>query len=177
MLTNVFIVLAATLASLIAMPVDGGFRISLGVVVLFAGIHLFHVKRPILWAAIGGLSISLFRMLVASFSGPMSGMEASNHLWEFFFFIGYGIIYYYAIRRNTSDYPLPLVAALSLGDAGGNFLEYYLRHLAADEAWATTSLLTILLAAVLRSVLIVTIVWLGSRFVKPGPNREKVRYD
>ncbi len=177
MLTNVFIVLAATLASLVDWPVDQGFRISLGVVILFAGIHLFHVKRPILWATIGGLSISLFRILVASFSGPMTGAAASNHLWEFFFFIGYGIIYYYAVRRNTSEYPLPLVAALTLGDAGGNFLEYYLRHLAADGAWVTTSLLVILMAALARSVLIVIIVWLGSRFVKEQPERKQVRYD
>lgn len=162
---NILIVLFSALASIVAFPVAGGFRIGLGAVVLFACIHAFRVQRPILLSLIAGIAISLTRILVDSFSLEMTGTLASNYLLETFFYVGYGVIYYYAVVKNRSDYPLPLVVALTIGDGGGNFLEYYLRHLAADEAWTQQSLTVILITAVVRSVLIVLLAWILSRYV------------
>lgn len=173
---NILIVVLSTLASLIAFPVAGGFRITLAVVVLFGFIHAYKIKRPMLLATVTGIAIVLCRILFDSFRVDMTGALASNYLWEFFFYPGYGLIYYYAITKNTSEYPLPLVAALTLADTGGNFLEYYLRHLGADEAWAQTSLATILIAAAIRSILIVILVWILNRFAKaPGEPVERGR--
>ena len=178
MTISIIIVVLSCLASLITFPVSGSFRITLGIVVLFAGIHAYKIKKPILLSAITGLAVCLTRIIVESFGKGMTGAIASNYLLEITFYVGYGIIYYYAITKNTSKYPLPLVAALTLGDAGGNFIEYYLRHLAADEAWLNTSLTTIFLAAVVRSTLIVILVWLISRFViKDTANEGRREYD
>ena len=177
MSTYVLVVLLSTLASLVALPVTGGFRISLAVVVLFSMIHALQLKRPILLAFVTGIAVVLTRIFVDSLSTPMTGTLASNYFLEVFFYLGYAVIYQWAIRNNTSSYPLPLVIALAIADTGGNFLEYSLRHLAADEAWASTSLMTILLAAIVRAVLIILLSWLISRFVSPKLGIERSRHD
>ncbi len=171
---HVLIVVLSALASIIAFPVAGGFRISLGIVVLFACIHAFQIKRPIRLALVTGIVVCLTRMFLESFSTPMTATLATNYFLEVFFYLGYGIIYYFAITKNESaKYPLPLVVALTIADGGGNFLEYYLRHMAADEAWLQTSLVTILFAAFARSVLIVLLSWLLSNFITPKLAKEE----
>lgn len=174
----VVIVILSALASLIAFPVAGGFRVSMGIVVLFTAIHLYKIRQPIQLSAATGIAVVLTRILVASFSSPMTVDIATNYFLELFFYLGYGIIYYYAIANNaTAKYPLPDVVALGLADGGGNFFEYYLRYLAAGEAWVETSLMTILLAAVFRAVAIILLVWVLSRFVKKEPQPKGGRHD
>lgn len=174
---QITVVVLSALASLIAVPITDGFRISLGIVVLIAAIHAFHIERPIRLALITGVAVCLTRILFDSFRLDMTAQMASVYFLEVFFYLGYGAIYTFAVRTNTSPYPLPLVVALSLADMGGNFFEYALRHLAADEAWAGTSLVSILLAAFVRSVLIVFLVWALSSFAASRTGKERSSHD
>lgn len=171
------IILFSALASIVAIPVSGSFRITLGIVVVIAAIEAFRIRKPILLAFLAGLAVCLTRILVDSFSGTMTATLASNYLLEFFFYVGYGTLYHVATTNNRSSYPLPLVVTLVLADAGGNFFEYFIRSLASDQAWATTSLTAILLAAFVRSVLIVLLVWFLTNYVSPKLGIEGGRND
>lgn len=161
----VLIVVLSALASLISIPVgDGGFRITFGIVVLISGLHLFKPRHPVLLALATGLAVSLVRILVDSMTLEMTSAIASSYLLEIAFYVGYAYVYNWAITTNTSPYPLPLVVALVLCDTGANTIEYALRYLAGNTVWTTTSFVSILLAATVRSVLIVFIIWLYHQF-------------
>ena len=74
---------------------------------------------------------------------------------------------------NKSIYKIPLVFSLVICDFGGNALEYILRFLYAAEVWKDTSLLTILIAAFVRSITIVLCVFLYRRFIEPHLSLKK----
>lgn len=162
MLQAVLIVVFSALASLISLPVgSGGFRITFGIVALITALHVLKPKHPILLALLTGIAVAILRITVDSFSLGMDATIASSYLLEIFFYVAYAFIYDWAITTNTSSYPLPLVLALVLCDTGANTIEYILRNLAANTVWDNTSFYSILLAAVVRSVVIVFAVWLA----------------
>lgn len=160
MLKALLIVILSALASLLALPVgDGSFRITFGIVVLITALHLFKPRHPVALALVTGLAVVLLRIFVDSLSMPMTATLASSYLLEISFYLGYAFVYDWAVTTNTSPYPLPFVVALVLCDTGANAIEYTLRNLASDTVWNNTSFYTILLAAFVRSVLIVFAVW------------------
>lgn len=161
MLKSVLIVLFTALGSLLSVSVGGGdFRITFGIVILIAALHLFKPKHPVLLGLAAGLAVALLRILVDSSSMGMTASTASSYLLEIAFYAGYAWLYNWAVTTNTSPYPLPLAVALVLCDTGANTIEFSLRHLAADTVWDSTSFYSILLAAFVRSVVIVFIIWL-----------------
>lgn len=171
MLKALLIIALSALASLISVPVGSeGFRITFGIVVLISALHLFKPKHPVLLALVTGLAVSVVRIFADSMSMEMTGAIASNYLLEIAFYVTYAFVYNWAITTNTSKYPLPLVVALVLCDTGANTVEFALRHLAANSAWDTTSFISILLAAFVRSVVIVFVIWLFDHFM--GRNKE-----
>lgn len=172
---QVLMIVLTALASLISFPVgQGGFRITMGIVVFITATHVFKPNKPILLAVIAGIAVCLARIAFDATQGAMDLSLASNYLLEAFFYIGYALIYHWAVTTNDSEYPLPLVVALAISDAGANAFEYVLRHLANFEVYQNTSLLSILIAAFIRSVLIVFFIWLlEDRFhVKPLPRKD-----
>lgn len=161
MLKAVMIIVLSALASLLALPVgDGNFRITFGIVVLITALHLLKPKYPVALAFVTGLAVILLRIFTDSLSMDMTAQIASSYLLEISFYFGYALIYNWAVTTNTSTYPLPLVVALVICDTGANTIEYILRNLAADTIWNSTSFYSILLAAFVRSVIIVFGVWL-----------------
>ncbi|HHU11658.1 MAG TPA: hypothetical protein GXZ64_00305 [Clostridiaceae bacterium] len=160
MLKIVIVALASAVASLVNIPVgDSGFRISLGIVVMVAAIIALKI-RPVIWTSfITGMAVCLMRILVASLGGTMTPALAGNFLLEVFFYLSYGLFYLLQVVRNRAIYKIPLVVSLVICDAGANAVEYFLRTLFASEVWQNTSLTAILLAAFVRSVVIVLFVW------------------
>ena len=163
---NAMIIILSALASLLSVAVgDGDFRITFGIVILISGLHLFKPKHPILLALATGFAISLLRIFVDSMSMDMTASIASSYLLEIVYYVTYAFLYNWSITTNTSPYPLPIVVALVLCDVGSNTVEFALRYLAADTIWATTSFYSIFVAAFVRSVLIILIVWLFDNLV------------
>ncbi len=163
---TVLIVILSALASLIAIPVgDSGFRITFGIVVLITALHVFKPKNPITLGFLTGLAICLLRIIVDSFSMDMTATLASNYFLELAFYIVYPILYRWVFLTNTSKYPLPQVVGLVLCDTGSNAIEYTLRTLAGGAAFESTSITAILLAASVRSILIVLAIYLMEHFV------------
>lgn len=158
---NIMIIILSALASLISVSVgDGDFRITFGIVILISSFHLFKPKHPVLLSFVAGLVIVFLRIFVDSLSIDMTASIASSYLLEVFFYVTFAFLYNWAITTNTSKYPLPLVVALVLCDTGSNTVEFALRYLASDTVWAATSFYSILVAAFVRAVVIVLIVWL-----------------
>lgn len=172
MLTTLLIALLSGLASLIHIPVaNSDFRISLGLIVMMVAILLFEKKNVISISFWTGLMVCLFRIGVQAFSQDLTAQVVGSLLLEIFFYLGYGILYHYTVVVNKNIYKAPLVFALIICDFGGNFLEYFMRFLYVEEVWQQTSLLTLLLAALIRSVAIVVIFFLinrlaGDKFTK-----------
>lgn len=160
MLQAVLIIVLSALGSLLSISVgEGDFRITFGIVIFIAALHLLKPKHPITLALLTGLAVSVLRIFVDSLSMDMTATLASSYLLEIAFYVGYAWFYDWAVTTNTSPYPLPLAVALVLCDTGANTIEFSLRALASNSAWDTTSFVSILLAAFVRSVVIIFVIW------------------
>ncbi len=175
MVTTLLVALLTALASLVHIPVgDSDFRVTLGMVVMITGYLILKKKKVLRLAFFSGLFVGLLRIVVSAISGmAITPKFAGSLLLEFFFYIGYGILYRYTVELNKSIYKIPLVFSLVICDFGGNALEYILRFLYAAEVWKDTSLLTILIAAFVRSITIVLCVFLYRRFIEPHLSLKK----
>ncbi|HHX19064.1 MAG TPA: hypothetical protein GX728_01330 [Clostridiaceae bacterium] len=177
MVTTLVVALLTALASLVHIPVgDSDFRVTLGMVVMMAGYLILKKTKIIRLAFFSGLFVGLLRIAVAAIRGTtLTPLLAGSLLLEFFFYIGYGVLYRYTVELNKSIYKIPLVFSLVICDFGGNAIEYLLRFLYAAEVWKDTSLVTILIAAFVRSIVIILCVFLYRRFIEPRiPLKEEV---
>lgn len=164
---KVLVVLVAMLASLVSIPVGkSDFRITLGIVVMATAIQVLRFEKVIAFSVWTGLFVCLARIAyVAAIGTSLTPAQVGSYFLEIAFYFGYGIIYHFAISHNRSKTPIPLVLALVLCDFGGNSMEYLLRFLYMSEVWSDTSLVTLLLAAVSRSIIIILVTWILQRFV------------
>ncbi len=179
MVTTFLIALITALASLVQIPVgESDFRVTLGMVVMMTGYIVLKKTKIIRLAFMSGLFVGLLRIAVAAIGGTaVTPLLAGSLLLEFFFYLGYGILFHFTVETNKSIYKIPLVFSLVICDFGGNALEYFLRFLYASEAWRDTSLLTILIAAFVRSILIVVFVFIYRRFIEPKiPHTEEANH-
>lgn len=168
MVTTLLVALLTALASLVHIPVgDSDFRVTLGMVVMMTGYLILKKTKVLRLAFFSGLFVGLLRIAVAAIGGlTLTPKLAGSLLLEFFFYIGYALLYLYTVEKNKSIYKIPLVFSLVICDFGGNAIEYLLRFLYAAEVWKDTSLLTILIAAFVRSIVIVLFVFLYRRFIE-----------
>ena len=160
------LVLLSALGSLIQMPVAGAdFRFSAGIVVLIAGLLLNKKLKPIPVGIIAGFAVFLARVLYATVQG-IENFDLLSYFLEVFFYLGYVVVYRLVVQKDDAIYGTPLVVGLSLSDFGGNALEYFIRLGAGYEDWNTTSLTSLLIAAFVRSVLIILAVYVAYVLVK-----------
>ncbi len=169
MVTTLLVALLTALASLVHIPVgDSDFRVTLGMVVMMSGYLILKKTKVLRLAFFSGLFVGVLRIAVAAIGGTkITPLLAGSLLLEFFFYVGYAILYRYTVELNKSIYKIPLVFSLVICDFGGNAIEYLLRFLYAAEVWKDTSLVTILIAAFVRSFVIIACVYLYRRFIEP----------
>lgn len=173
---RVLVILVAALASLISIPVgDTDLRITLGIVIMVVGTRIFRFDKAIRFSFWTGLAVCLARIAYAAIVGiNVTPLLIGSYFLEIFFYIGYGIIYHFAVESIRTKYPVPLVLSFVLCDFGGNTLEYLMRFFYASEVWSDTSLLNLLLAAITRSVIIILLVFLLQRFGPKSIRTEEV---
>lgn len=161
-----FLVLLSALASLIQIPVAGAdFRFSAGIIVLIAGLIFNKKLKPIPMGIIAGFAVCLVRVLSASVQG-IENFDLLSYFLEVFFYLGYVLVFRLVVQKDDAIYGMPLVVGLSLSDFGGNALEYFIRLGAGYEDWNSTSLTSLLVAAFVRSVVIILAVYLAYLFTK-----------
>lgn len=160
------LVLLSALGSLIQMPIAGAdFRFSAGIIVLIAGLLLNKKLKPIPVGVMAGVVVFLTRIVYANVQG-IEGFDLLSYFLEVFFYLGYVVVYRLVVQKDDVIYGTPLVVGLSLSDFGGNALEYFIRLGAGYEDWNTTSLTSLLIAAFVRSVLIIVVVYIAYFFAK-----------
>lgn len=162
------LILLAALASLLSLPVGGSdFRVTAGIIVLIAGLLLNRNLKPLPTGIMTGFAVCLMRVLATAISG--GEMDVLSYFLEVFFYLGYVLVYILVVLKDDDVYTMPLVIGLSLSDFGGNSLEYFARLILGYESWQTTSLTTLLISALVRSVIIILVVYLARPiFVKLG---------
>lgn len=169
---TIILVLLSALASLIQMPIAGAdFRFSAGIIVLIAGLLLNKKLKPIPVGILAGFAVFLMRVLYANIIG-LESYDMLSYFLEVFFYLGYVLVYRYVVLKDDAIYRTPLVVGLSLSDFGGNALEYFIRLGAGYEDWNSTSLTSLLIAAFVRSVLIILLVYIAYIFVKKVLGRD-----
>lgn len=153
------IVLLSALASLLSIQVGASdFRVTAGIVVLITGLMLNKKLRPLPMGLVTGFAVCLMRVLAASLAGLE--MDVLSYFLEVFFYLGYVLVYHFVVVHEDQVYGMPLVISLSLADFGGNALEYFVRLALGYESWETTSLTTLLISALVRSVIIILAIFL-----------------
>lgn len=152
------IIIFSALASLVNLPIaSSDFRFSAGIVVLIVALIFEHRPKAIWLGTFTGLAVCLMRLLVASSQGLE--VDPLSYFLEVFFYLGYVLVYHLVVLKANDSYGLPLVVGLSLSDFGGNALEYFVRLALGYENSSSVPISTLIIGALVRSVLIILLVY------------------
>ncbi len=140
-------------------PFGTDFRITVGVVVFTFLLLYFHSLPIVATSIVTGISILLVRVGIDVFANAVSIDIASyKHLPGMMYYISYGIIIEGTNFRKLFERPIYFIVALTTADVVSNFFELLIRNQfnakSFDEIFST-----ILLAAVIRSCLILALFW------------------
>ncbi|MCI6602925.1 MAG: alanine:cation symporter family protein [Clostridiales bacterium] len=167
-----WIILSSALASLLQVPVAGhDFRFSAGIIVLITALLIKRELKPIPMGLATGLMVCLTRVIAASLS-TAAQPDVLSYFLEVFFYLGYVVVYRLVVLKDDQVYELPLVIGLTLSDFGGNAVEYFVRLAFHYEDWNSAPFINLLIAAFVRSGLIILCVYLLGRFF-PGFTQSK----
>ncbi len=159
-----WIILSSALASLLQVPVAGhDFRFSAGIIVLITALLIKRELKPIPMGLATGLMVCLTRVIAASLS-TAAQPDVLSYFLEVFFYLGYVVVYRLVVLKDDQVYELPLVIGLTLSDFGGNAVEYFVRLGFHYEDWNSAPFINLLIAAFVRSGLIILCVYLLGRF-------------
>jgi two-component system sensor histidine kinase YcbA len=141
-------------------PFGTDFRITVGVVMFTFLLLYFHSIPIIATSIITGISVLFIRVGIDVFANAVSIDVASyKHIPALMYYISYGIIIEGAGFRKLFDKPLYFIGTLTIADIMSNFLELMIRNQSNiksfDEIFST-----IMLAAVLRSTLVLALFWI-----------------
>lgn len=159
-----WIILSSALASLLQVPVAGhDFRFSAGIIILITALLIKRELKPIPMGLATGLMVCLTRVIAASLS-TAAQPDVLSYFLEVFFYLGYVVVYRLVVLKDDQVYELPLVIGLTLSDFGGNAVEYFVRLAFHYEDWNSAPFINLLIAAFVRSGLIILCVYLLERF-------------
>jgi len=141
-------------------PFGTDFRITVGVIV-FTFLLLYFYSLPIIaTAVVTGVSVLLIRVGIDVFTYA-ANVEAAflRHLPGMMYYISYGIIIDGVSFRKLFEKPVYFIAALTTADIASNFFELIIRNQISSKLF-NDILSMIMLAAVLRSCLVLALFWI-----------------
>ncbi|WP_300410781.1 hypothetical protein [Lagierella sp.] len=149
------LVLMASLLSLINLSLgDSDLRISLGIIVLIVGLLIHEDIRPIPLSLYTGVGVFITRLIQTSFNTGLNGKMILSFSLEIFFYLAYGALFDFLIRKDDPDLGNPVILLLMICDFGANTVESLIRYSVVDFGLVTENFSTIFLAAFIRSALI-----------------------
>ncbi|MDD3705231.1 MAG: ATP-binding protein [Clostridiaceae bacterium] len=140
-------------------PFGTDFRITIGVVAFTFLMLYFHTIPIIASSIVTGIFVLAFRVGIDFFANSMA-MDAAvyKHLPGMMYYIAYGIIIEGARFRKLFEKPIYFMLALTMADILSNIFELFIRnqlnHNSFDAIFST-----IMLAAVIRSCLVLALFW------------------
>lgn len=140
-------------------PFGTDFRITVGVVI-FTFLLLYFNSLPIVATSIvTGVSVLMIRVGIDVFANAISIDTAYyKHLPGMIYYILYGIIIEGTSFRRLFEKPIYFIIALTTADIVSNFFELLIRNQIYSEFFDTI-FSTIMLAAVIRSCLVLILFW------------------
>jgi len=141
-------------------PFGTDFRITIGVVAFTFLLLYFHTIPIISSSIITGLSVLMLRVGIDIFANSM-GMDAAfyKHMPGMMYYITYGIIIEGSSFRKLFEKPLFFIMALTAADILSNIFELLIRNQLNSNSFDTI-FSTIMLAAVIRSCLVLALFWI-----------------
>lgn len=141
-------------------PFGTDFRITVGVVV-FTFLLLYFHTLPIVAASIAtGISVLLLRVGIDVFANAASFETAAyRHIPALMYYVSYGIIIEAASFRRLFEKPIYFIVALTTADIVSNFFELLIRNQFNSKSFDAI-FSTIMLAAVIRSCLVLALFWI-----------------
>lgn len=141
-------------------PFGTDFRITVGVVMFTFLLLYFHSVPIVATSIITGISVLSIRVGIDVFAHSVNVDAAIyKHIPALFYYVSYGVIIEGAGFRKLFEKPIYFIVALTTADIMSNFLELIIRnqsHMKSfDEIFST-----IMLAAVLRSSLVLALFWI-----------------
>lgn len=144
--------------------VEGGLRISLGIIVLIAILEYKKDLPIFLTSLLSGIGVFIVRVIMEGISVGFSALTLHTVFslsLEIIFYLSYGLIYFLIVRNDTSVYKSPLILLLMLCDFGANSVEYLSRYFMLSSTVQTIGFMTIFLAAFIRS----SFIWIITKFI------------
>jgi two-component system, sensor histidine kinase YcbA len=141
-------------------PFGTDFRITVGVVI-FTFLLLYFHSLPIVATSIAtGISVLVIRVGIDVFANAVSFDAASyKHMPALMYYITYGIIIESAGFRKLFEKPIYFIVALTTADIVSNFFELLIRNQFNIKSFDVIFSL-IMLAAVIRSCLVLALFWI-----------------
>lgn len=159
MINTLVVALVSAFASIIHFTVGmGDLRVSLGIIVFVLALYYNEDMKPIPTAFFTGIAVFLMRLIVVAISGDVVSQLTASYLLEVLFYLGYGILYEFVIRKNKSIKSDPLILLLMICDFGGNALELIARYILLGDNFQSLTLQNLFLAAFIRSAMIWVII-------------------
>lgn len=141
-------------------PFATDFRITVGVIVFTFLLLYFHTLPIMATAVVTGLSVLMIRVGIDVFTYAAAADDAFlRHLPGMMYYISYGIIIEGVNFRRLFEKPVNFIAALTTADIASNFFELIIRNQISSELF-NDILSMIILAAVLRSCLVLALFWI-----------------
>lgn len=141
-------------------PFGTDFRITVGVVV-FTFLLLYFHSLPIVSTSIAtGILVLVVRVGIELFTSS-AGLETAvyRHIPALMYYISYGIIIDGASFRKLFERPIYFIVALTTADIFSNFFELLIRNQFNTKSFDAI-FSTIMLAAVIRSCLVLALFWI-----------------
>lgn len=155
MMNTLVVALISAFASIIHFTVGmGDLRVSLGIIVFVLALYYNEDMKPIPTAVITGIAVFLMRLIVVAISGDIVSELTASYLLEVLFYLGYGILYEFVVKREESRRKDPFILLLMICDFGGNALELTARYILLGDNFQSLTLQNLFLAAFIRSALI-----------------------
>ncbi|MEA4848448.1 MAG: sensor histidine kinase [Clostridiaceae bacterium] len=142
-------------------PFGTDFRITIGVVVFTFLLLYFHSIPIIASSIVTGVSVLALRVGIDVFANAIS-MDAAfyKHLPGMIYYITYGIIIEGARFRKLFEKPIYFIMALTTADILSNIFELLIRNQLNNNNSFDVIFSTIMLAAVIRSCLVLALFWI-----------------
>jgi two-component system sensor histidine kinase YcbA len=141
-------------------PFGTDFRITIGVVMFSFLLLYFHSVPIIATAIVTGVSVLFIRMGFDLFANEVRVDTAIyRHIPAMMYYISYGIILEAASFRRFFEKPIYFITILTTADIMSNFLELLIRNQSNSKSFDEI-FSTIMLAAVIRSSLVLALFWI-----------------
>lgn len=141
-------------------PFGTDFRITVGVVIFTFLLLYFPSISIVPTSIVTGISVLAVRVGLDIFIGTVSFNDAFfKHMPALMYYISYGVIIEGASFRKLFEKPIHFISTLATADIMSNFLELLIRNQINSQVFNNV-FQTIMLAAVIRSCLVLALFWI-----------------